>query len=119
VWIIVTGVVGIGLVGCAPRARVMSPLITPAGVRFTFVSATARTVALAASFNGWSSVSHPLVRNGSAGLWTIVTPLPPGEHAYMFVVDGREWVSPPGADDYVDDGFGARNGVLVVRPPER
>ena len=56
---------------------------------------------------------------GSAnGRWSIVTPLPPGEHTFMFVVDGRQWVS-PAAEDYVDDGFGARNGVVVVRPSER
>ena len=36
----------------------------------------------------------------------------------MSVVDGK-WVSPPFAEDYVDDGFGAKNGMVVVRPPER
>jgi hypothetical protein len=34
----------------------------------------------------------------------------------MFVIDGTQWITPPLADDFVDDGFGARNGVVVVRP---
>ncbi len=34
---------------------------------------------------------------------------------FMFVVDGKQWVSPPMAEDYADDGFGARNGIVVVR----
>jgi hypothetical protein len=42
--------------------------------------------------------------------------LPPGEHTFMYLVNGTEWVTPPLAEDYVDDGFGARNGVVVVRP---
>ena len=76
----------------------------------------ARSVALAGSFNLWSSASHQLVRNGARGLWTIVVPLPPGEHVFMYVVNGTQWISPPFAEDYMDDGFGAKNGVVVVRP---
>jgi hypothetical protein len=34
----------------------------------------------------------------------------------MFVIDGERWITPPLADDFVDDGFGSRNGVVVVRP---
>jgi hypothetical protein len=34
----------------------------------------------------------------------------------MYIVDGDSWISPPYAEDYVDDGFGAKNGVVVVRP---
>ena len=48
----------------------------------------------------------------------LVVALPPGEHAFMYVVDGAAWLSPPAAEDYVDDGFGSRNGVVVVRPTE-
>ena len=93
-----------------------SPVVTPAGVRFILVRPDARSVALAGSFNQWSQSSHPLVREGSRGLWTTLVRLPPGEYLFMFVVDGAQWISPPSAEDYVDDGFGARNGVVVVRP---
>jgi 1,4-alpha-glucan branching enzyme len=94
------------------------PTSTADGVRFALLRAEATSVALAGSFNNWSAASHPLSRSKATkpdGLWTIVVPLPPGEHAFMFVVNGTEWVSPPMAEDYVDDGFGARNGIVVVR----
>ena len=111
-------VVGVGLAACASRTTAPAPQVTPAGVRFVFTHSSARSVALAASFNQWSTVSHFMAPSAS-GRWSIVTPLPPGEHTFMFVVDGQQWVSPPAAEDYVDDGFGARNGVVVVRPSER
>ncbi len=101
---------------CAGRIAPAAPIATPAGVRFVLMRPEARSVALAGSFNQWSATSYPLVRDGSRGLWTVVVPLAPGEHLFMYVVDGTEWVSPPLAEDYVDDGFGAKNGVVVVRP---
>ena len=100
---------------CAATMAPTRPVMTPAGVQFELLSLDARGVALAGSFNQWSVVSHPLARDASRGLWTVVVPLPPGEHLFMFVVDGA-WVSPPLAEDFADDGFGARNGIVVVRP---
>lgn len=90
--------------------------MTRGGVRFSLLQPDARTVALAGRFNEWSATSHPLSRQPS-GAWTIVVELPPGEHPFMFVVDGQ-WLSPPVAEDYADDGFGKRNGIVVVRPDE-
>ena len=101
---------------CAARIAPAAPVVTRAGVRFVLMRAEARSVALAGSFNQWSASSHPLAREKSGGLWTIVVTLPPGEHVFMFVVDGTQWISPPLAEDYVDDGFGGKNGVVVVRP---
>jgi len=95
--------------------RPAPPLATPTGVRFVLMRAEANSVALAGSFNQWSTSSHPLARVKAGGLWTIVVRLPPGEHVFMYVVNGTEWVSPPLAEDYVDDGFGAKNGIVVVR----
>ena len=104
---------------CGATIHDMSPVVTPAGVRFVLMRPEARSLALAGSFNQWSPSSHPLARENSGGLWTIVVALPPGEHVFMYVVDGTQWISPPLAEDYVDDGFGAKNGVVVVRPDER
>jgi 1,4-alpha-glucan branching enzyme len=102
---------------CASRTS-EAPAATPSGVRFVLARPEAGSVALTGTFNGWSPSAHPMSRAGSSGAWTIVVPLPPGEHLFMYVVDGM-WVSPPLAEDYMDDGFGARNGVVVVRPNER
>ena len=43
--------------------------------------------------------------------------LRPGSHKYMFIVDGERWVTDPGAERYVDDGFGMQNAVITVAPP--
>jgi hypothetical protein len=43
-----------------------------------------------------------------------VVPLAAGVWRYAFLVDG-EWVSPPDASRYEEDGFGGRNGVIHVR----
>jgi 1,4-alpha-glucan branching enzyme len=80
---------------------------------------TARSVTLAGSFNEWSVSSHPLAQQQPPGVWTVIVPLPPGEHRFMYVVDGAEWISPPLAEDYADDGFGSKNGVVVVRTTSR
>ena len=104
-------------VSCATLAPA-APVVTPAGVRFVLMYPEARSVSLAGSFNEWSTSSHPLTRERSRGVWTVVVALPPGEHLFMYVVDGTQWVTPL-AKDYVDDGFGSKNGVVVVRPKER
>jgi len=96
---------------CVVAAR--APQVTPSGVRFTLEHNGATSVAVVGSFNEWSTSSHPLTRQGR--LWRTVVVLPPGDHLFMFVVDGTQWVVPPLADDYADDGFGSRNGVVSVR----
>ena len=97
-------------------ATIAAPVVTPSGVRFVLMQAEASSVTVAGSFNQWSASAHPLARGSSRGLWTGVLALPPGEHLFMYVVNGSEWISPPLAEDYVDDGFGSKNGVVVVRP---
>ena len=97
---------------CAARTS-LGPIATPDGVRFSLEQPAAQAVAVAGTFNGWSRTAHPMTRDGSRGRWTAVVALPPGEHLFMFVVDGA-WMTPPEAIDFVDDGFGSRNGVVVV-----
>ncbi|RMH37038.1 MAG: hypothetical protein D6690_04170, partial [Nitrospirae bacterium] len=72
------------------------------------------SVAVAGSFNDWSTDMHLMRQVHEDGLWQITIPLEPGEHLFMYVVDGKHWVRPPLADDYVPDGFGNDNGVVVV-----
>jgi 1,4-alpha-glucan branching enzyme len=110
------GVAALG-VSCAAGAPAV-PVATPAGVRFVLVRPEARSVAVAGSFNGWSPSAHPMSRERS-GTWSLVVPLPPGEHAFAFVIDGTDWISPPVAEDFVDDRFGSKNGVVIVRPADR
>jgi 1,4-alpha-glucan branching enzyme len=103
---------------CAASIGTAPPVVTPAGVRFALMLPDARSVAVAGTFNQWSSSSHPLARERS-GIWRLIVALPPGEYLFMYVVDGTEWVSPPLAEEFADDGFGSKNGVVIVRPTER
>lgn len=106
-----------GLGACAK-----SPVITPhvpkamAGVvRFTVLATGAKQVFLVGSFNGWTKGATPMkIVNGSA-LWTVDVPLKAGEYTFMYLIDGVRWVTPPLAEDFVTDGFGQTNGVVIVR----
>lgn len=102
-------------VSCVRPMAPSVPLVTSAGVRFVVSFPEATSVAVTGAFNQWSITSHPLARD-AAGIWWTVVPLPPGDHPFMYVVDGTRWETPALAEEYVDDGFGAKNGVVVVRP---
>lgn len=54
-------------------------------------------------------------RAGDRGLWVTEVALRPGEYTFMYVVDDNEWLAPPLAEDFVLDGFGQTNGVVIVR----
>jgi hypothetical protein len=85
-------------------------------VRFELAAPRAESVSLAGSFNDWTGGGHDMAKSSATGLWTITVPLPSGEHQYMFVVDGEQWVPDPNAHAQVDDGFGQSNSVIVVGP---
>lgn len=88
-------------------------------VQFVLAAPGARSVSVAGDFNGWTAAAHPLVDVGGGGVWRGVVAVPAGVHKYMFVIDGEEWVTDPGAERYVDDGFGMRNALISVTPPAR
>lgn len=87
--------------------------ITP--VRLVVMQPGARTVQVAGDFNGWNPAQTSLEQI-SDGAWAVTISLKPGRYAYMFVVDGRRWIADPFAAEQHDDGFGARNAVVEVRP---
>jgi hypothetical protein len=74
----------------------------------------ANRVSVAGSFNKWKIDADVLTR-AENGYWTISIPLKPGDYSYMFVVDGKAWVTDPNAEAYRDDGFGSQNAVLRVK----
>lgn len=78
----------------------------------------ADSVSVAGTFTGWEP-SVPLRDPDGDGVWSARVPLEPGRHEYMFVVDGRQWVTDPNAQRYASDGFGHRNAVLAVARPTR
>lgn len=101
----------------APAAETSGPAETGMVlVRFELVAPLAHRVALAGSFNAWSDSTIPFARSSTTGAWTVTVPLPPGEHQYLFVIDGERWVPDPAAHAQVRDEFGQSNSVLVVGP---
>ena len=104
--------------------RPPSPTATPVAavraadtvfVQFRLAAPSARTAAVAGSFNEWDPASVPMTR-AADGAWVVTLPLPLGEHRYQFVVDGTAWRPDPTAPAQVDDGFGGTNSVIVVGP---
>ena len=71
-------------------------------------------MSLVGSFNGWAKGAMPM-KTLDGALWSVIVPLNEGEHTFMYLIDGSQWVTPPQAEDFVTDGFGQINGVVIVR----
>ncbi len=99
---------------CATAVKPEAPRPTPEGIRFMLLAPGAKHVALVGSFNSWAKTATPM-KIQTGGLWSVVVPLKEGEHTFMYLIDGAQWVIPPQAEDFVTDGFGQTNGVVVVR----
>jgi 1,4-alpha-glucan branching enzyme len=78
-------------------------------VEFKLSANEAKSVAVAGSFNQWSTKKTPLRKEGEC--WTTTLKLPRGRYEYRFVVDGQ-WVSDPNAKESVANPFGGSNSVL-------
>ena len=85
----------------------------PTRVCLEFIKPNAKTVAVAGSFNAWQPESMPMIPAGG-GRWTKELPVSPGRYEYLFVADGQ-WLPDPNAKENVENPFGGRNSVLVVK----
>jgi hypothetical protein len=83
---------GAGSLLCVPPAGAAVEK-TEGGIRFTYSDPAAGAVTWAGEWNGWNATANPMVK-GADGVWSITLPLPPGEHAYKYVVDNN-WVADP------------------------
>lgn len=104
----------VGLSACAQTLKPEFPKLVVSGVRFTLLEPKAKQVSLVGSFNGWAKEATPMKVRDGTGLWSVDMPLQEGEYTFMYVVDEKRWVTPPMAEDFVTDGFGHTNGVLIV-----
>ncbi len=111
------------LAGAAAMALLMlgaglwpAPTPSAAGITVTFElhAPDAASVELAGSFNDWAPGGMVLHGPDATGYWRAEMVLPPGRHEYLFLVDGREWVTDPQALLYRPDGFGHDNAVLEL-----
>lgn len=99
----------------SPPREPLMPRQTKSGWVFRYRNVHAKNVHLIGTFSSWNPKKYALKRvPHQNGMWEITVKLDPGVYEYAFIVDGEDWVAPPQAPLYVDDGFGNRNGVLVV-----
>lgn len=85
---------------------------SPGAVTFVLVAPSAQSVAVAGDFNEWQPSRAPL--EDRDGVWTLTIELRPGRYEYMFLVDGKQWVTDPAARLRRDDGFGNQNAILEL-----
>jgi hypothetical protein len=106
-----------GFWACAKPSVLKPSIPTPlaGAVRFTVLAPGAKQVSLVGSFNGWTKGTTPMKIVDGSSLWSVEVPLAEGEHTFMYVIDGIRWMTPPQAEDFVTDGFGQTNGIVIVR----
>jgi len=93
-----------------PRPPLVVLPLGPTQTRVTFEVEQARHVEIAGDWNAWTP--QPLTELGG-GRWQVVLPLGAGAYRFSLVVNGENWVVPPGVPELPDD-FGGTVGLLVI-----
>jgi hypothetical protein len=88
-----------------------APALAVSGRRITVIWKTARRAEVMGDFTDWKPV---LLVPAGEGRWTLPLDLAPGTHHLNVRFDAGPWVVPAGVVA-VDDGFGGRVGLIVVR----
>jgi hypothetical protein len=91
--------------------RSAAPALVVTGRRLTIHWVPARRAEIMGDFTDWKP--QPLDPLGS-GRWTLPTGLSPGVHHLNVRFDSGPWLVPSGAFA-VDDGYGGRVGLVVIR----
>ena len=113
--VVIAGCMIVGLSACAKTVKKPElPRPVAGGVRFALLAPEAKQVSLVGSFNGWAGEATKMKMSNGTGLWSVDVPLREGEYTFMYLVDGTRWMTPPAAQDFVTDGFGQTNGVVIV-----
>lgn len=82
--------------------------------RFVYIDKEAESVAVAGDFSNWEPIELSKKMLNGEQVWTGLVPMQKGEHRYMFVKNGKKWVTDPLATTYQNDGFGNKNAVLYL-----
>ena len=83
-------------------------------IRFVYFDEDAESMEIAGDFSDWEPIALNPEFIGEKQVWTGIVPVERGEHRYMFVRNGEEWVTDPLAEVQQDDGFGNKNAVLYL-----
>lgn len=89
-------------------------------VRFEFNApyGEIKNVSVIGSFNDWSAEASSMRYDKINSVWIYETSLQPGDHEYVFLVNGKTVVPDPNAAYYRKDGFGSVNSIVSVRSSE-
>ena len=72
-----------------------------------------KEVYLVGSMNDWNQKSNRMIEV-EKGIYSISLLLKQKEYHYKFLEDGINWVSDENASEFVDDGFGGKNSVIII-----
>jgi hypothetical protein len=90
----------------------LAPTVRGHRVRFRVRAPGAGEVLVVGSWDDWDPNGRQLAPTGE-GLYETWVELPPGQHRYRFVVDGKS-VRPPDAARYAVDDFGGEDALVDV-----
>lgn len=82
--------------------------------RFVYIDKNAESVSVAGDFSNWEPIELTKKQLNGEQVWTGLVPMDRGEHRYMFVKNGEQWVTDPLATVQQDDGFGNKNAVIYL-----
>lgn len=94
--------------------QVVSQTESEIWLRFVYFDEDAESMEVAGDFSDWDTVSLSREFIGDRQVWTGLIPVTRGEHRYMFVRNGEEWLTDPLATVQRDDGFGNKNAVIYI-----
>lgn len=81
-------------------------------VTFKVPISGASAVSLVGDFNNWNPSKGNLkrIRSGWKGTFYVK----PGRYQYMLIIDGKQWIPDPSAEEFLDDGYGNKNSLINV-----
>lgn len=83
-------------------------------IRFVFIDENANSVSVAGDFSSWEPIRLSKENVNGEDVWTGLVTMSRGEHNYMFIRNGKDWVTDPLAPVQRDDGFGNKNAVIYL-----
>ncbi|MBN2298140.1 MAG: AAA family ATPase [Deltaproteobacteria bacterium] len=102
----------VGKLKKARQSRAKSPVVTDAGVLFSYYAPEAEKVYVVADFNEWKANHTPLQNIEGTGVWQKMVPLKKGRYEYKFFVDGQ-WITDPDNPNKASSEFGENSYIEI------